>query len=134
MKSTTTRSGKQRAHTIDEFLAKLSDDKRAALMKLRKTIRAAVPEAEECISYGIPAFRLGGKFFVGFGASAHHCAFYPGGLSTAFRSRELKQYDTSRGTIRFQPEKPLPAALVRKIVKTRLAEYRRRTGGRRVKK
>ncbi len=120
---------KVKVRTIDEFLDHVSPPQRAALKKLRKTIRAAVPEAEECISYGIPAFRLGGKFFVGFGASAHHCAFYPGGLSTAFRNRELKEYDTSRGTIRFQPEKPLPAALVRKIVNMRLAEYRRRARG-----
>lgn len=125
MKTTRTRSGKPRAKTVDDFLATLSDEKRAALMKLRNTIKAAVPDAEERISYGIPAFRLGGKFFVGFGASARHCAFYPGALPIATHERELKNYDTSKGTIRFQPEKPLPAALVRKLVKTRLAEYSR---------
>jgi uncharacterized protein YdhG (YjbR/CyaY superfamily) len=109
--------------TIDEYLAALSADKRAALEKLRKTIKAAVPEAEECISYGLAAFRLGARPLVAFGASANHCAFYPMSSSTvlAFKD-ELKKYDTSKGTIRFQADKPLPASLVRKLVKARIAE------------
>jgi uncharacterized protein YdhG (YjbR/CyaY superfamily) len=131
MKTTRTRSGKRQVKTVDDFLAALSDDTRGALMKLRKTIKAAVPDAEECISYGIPAFRLGGRFFVGFGASAHHCAFYPGALSPELRKRELKAYDTSRGTIRFQPDKPLPAAMVRTLLKTRAAEYARKARAKR---
>jgi uncharacterized protein YdhG (YjbR/CyaY superfamily) len=108
--------------TIDEYLAALSDDKRAALEKLRKTIRAAAPRAEECISYQIPAFRLNGML-VGFGATAKHCAFYPMSSTTVEAHKdELKDYNTSKGTIRFQPDKPLPAALVRKLVKARIAE------------
>ena len=67
-----------RVLTIDEYLAPLSDDKRAALQKLRRAIRAAAPDAEECISYGIPAVRLGGKILVWFGAATNHCSFYPG--------------------------------------------------------
>src|SRR2546425_11963712 len=108
--------------TIDEYLANLSPDKRAALEKLRKTIRAAAPKAEECISYQLAAFRLNGML-VGFGATAKHCAFYLMSSSTveAYKD-ELKGYDTSKGTIRFQADKPLPAALVRKLVKARLAE------------
>ena len=116
------RRPKRKASTIDEYLANLSDDKRAALEKLRRTIRAAAPQADECISYQIPAFRLNG-ILVGFGATASHCAFYPMSSSTvAAHKEELKDYDTSKGTIRFQPEKPLPAALVRKLVKARIAE------------
>jgi uncharacterized protein YdhG (YjbR/CyaY superfamily) len=108
--------------TIDDYLAALSDDKRAALEKLRKTIRSAAPKAEECISYQIPAFRLNGML-VGFGATANHCAFYPMSSSTvAAHKDELKDYETSKGTIRFQPDKPLPSALVRKLVKARIAE------------
>jgi uncharacterized protein YdhG (YjbR/CyaY superfamily) len=108
--------------TIDEYLATLSDDKRTALEKLRKTIKAAAPQAEECISYQMPAFRQNGML-VGFAAATSHCAFYPMNSSTvkAFKN-ELKDYDTSKGTIRFQPDKPLPVALVRKLVKARLAE------------
>jgi uncharacterized protein YdhG (YjbR/CyaY superfamily) len=112
--------------TIDEYLAALSADKRAALEKLRKTIRALAPKAEECISYQLAAFRLDGKPLVAFGASANHCAFYPMSSSTvAAHKDDLKDYDTSKGTIRFQADKPLPVALVRKLVKARIAENAR---------
>ena len=111
-----------RPKTIDEYLAALSDDKRAALERLRRTIRAAAPKAEECISYQIPAYRQNGML-VGFGATAHHCAFYLMSSSTVEAHKdELKDYDTSKGTIRFQADKPLPVALVRKLVKARIAE------------
>jgi uncharacterized protein YdhG (YjbR/CyaY superfamily) len=106
--------------TIGGFLAGLSADKRAALEKLRKTIRSAAPKAEECISYGVPAFRLNGKFLVGLGAGAGHCSFYPGSALDLYQE-ELKGYETSRGTIRFQASKPPPAALIRKLVKARIA-------------
>ncbi len=107
--------------TIDQYLARVSDDKRAALEKLRKAIRVAAPEAQECIAYEVPSFRLDGKFLLSFGAGANHCAFYPGSSAVETYSRELKNYDTSKGTIRFQPENPLPATLVRKLVKARIA-------------
>src|SRR5216117_351977 len=109
--------------TIDEYLAALSEDKRAALEKLRKTIRAAAPKAEECISYGLAVFRLDGRPLVAFGATANHCAFYPMSSSTVEAHKdERKGYDTSKGTIRFQADKPLPVALVRKLLKARIAE------------
>jgi uncharacterized protein YdhG (YjbR/CyaY superfamily) len=109
--------------TIDEYLALLSADQRAALEKLRKAIKAAAPKAEECISYGLAAFRLDGKPLVAFGATASHCAFYPMSSATVPAHKdELKDYDTSKGTIRFQADKPLPGALVRKLVKARIAE------------
>jgi uncharacterized protein YdhG (YjbR/CyaY superfamily) len=108
--------------TIDAYLAALRADKRAALQKLRRIIRAAAPKAEECLSYGLPAFRQNGPL-VAFGASASHCSFCPmNGTSVAAHKAELKGYETSKGMIRFQPEKPLPAAFVRKIVKERIAE------------
>jgi|CXWL01.1.fsa_nt_gi uncharacterized protein YdhG (YjbR/CyaY superfamily) len=114
---------KTKATTIDEYLAALGAEQRAALTKLRKTIRAAAPKSEECISYQLAAFRLNGKGLVAFGASPGHCAFYLMSSSTlkAF-GNELKDYDTSKGTIRFQATSPLPAALVRKLVKVRIAE------------
>jgi uncharacterized protein YdhG (YjbR/CyaY superfamily) len=109
--------------TIDEYLAIVSDDKRAALEKLRKTIRAAIPKAEECISYGLAAFRLDGKPLVAFGATANHCAFYPMSSSTVEGHKVLlEKFDTSKGTIRFAADKPLPAGLVKKLVKARVAE------------
>jgi uncharacterized protein YdhG (YjbR/CyaY superfamily) len=108
--------------SIDDYLAALTEDKRAALEKLRKTIRAAAPKAEECISYQMAAYRYNGML-VGFGATSKHCAFYLMSASTVeAHKNELKEYDTSKGTIRFQPDHPLPAALVRKLVKARVAE------------
>jgi uncharacterized protein YdhG (YjbR/CyaY superfamily) len=76
------------------------------------------------MSYGVPGFRLNGKLLVSYGAATKHCAFYPGSIVQRFR-KELKNYDTSKGTIRFPAEKPLPGALVRKIVKARIAQRSR---------
>ena len=119
--------GKAKPKTIDDYLARASSGQRAALNRLRKAIRAAAPRAEECISYQLPAFRLDGRMLVWFGAGANHCAFYPGAVVQAFK-RELLDYKTSKGTIRFQPDHPLPAALVRRLVRARIAQ--RSTGGR----
>jgi uncharacterized protein YdhG (YjbR/CyaY superfamily) len=113
-------AGKPR--NIDEYLAAVSEEQRGALEALRKTIRDAAPQAEECISYQLAAFRHDGML-VAFGATPNHCALYLMSSSTvAAHAEELKGYDTSKGTIRFQPESPLPAALVRKLVRARLAE------------
>jgi len=108
--------------TIDEYLALLRDEKRAALEKLRRDIKSAAPKAEECISYQLPAFRLEGRILVAFGAWANHCAFYPGAYPIKAHKDELKAYDTFKGTIRFPADRPLPATLVRKLVKARIAE------------
>jgi uncharacterized protein YdhG (YjbR/CyaY superfamily) len=109
--------------TIDEYLAGTSDEQRAALERLRRTIQAAAPKAEECISYGLAAFRLDGRALVAFGATSRHCAFYPmSGETVAAFEKELADFDTSKGTIRFQPDRPLPAALVRKLIQARIAE------------
>src|SRR5262245_20874023 len=116
----------RRPRTIDEYLSVLSDEKRVALEKLRRTIRAVAPKAEECISYQIPAFRQNGML-VGFGATANHCAFYLMSSKTVeAHKNELRGCHTSKGTIRFQPDQPLPEALVRKLVKARLAENKLR--------
>ena len=107
---------------IDEYLAALDDAQRTALQSLRQTIRATAPNAEECISYQLPAFKQR-KMLVGFGATKTHCALYLMSATTVeAHRRELAGYDTSTGTIRFQPDQPLPVALVRKLVKARLAE------------
>ena len=109
---------KAKTKTIDEYLAALSSDKRAALERLRRIIRTAAPRAEESISYGLPVFRLDGKGFIYLGAAANHCAIY--GAVGAFKD-ELEGYDTSKGTIRFQADDPLPATLVLKLVRARIA-------------
>jgi len=118
---------------IDEFLKSLSADKRATLQKLRRAIKAAAPKAEECISYGIPAFRNEGRLLVCFGAGKNHCAFYPGARPIAEHKAALKSYSTSKGTVRFPVDEPLPATLVRKLVKTRLAENEKKSSSTRVR-
>jgi uncharacterized protein YdhG (YjbR/CyaY superfamily) len=116
---------KARPRTMDEYLASVGEDQRAALEKLRMTIRSVVPKAEECISYGLAAFRLNGRPLIAFGATEHHCALYPMSSATVeVHQDELKPYETSKGTIRFQVDNPLPVALVRKLVKARIAESR----------
>jgi uncharacterized protein YdhG (YjbR/CyaY superfamily) len=120
-----------KAATFDEYLAALPADQQAALEKVRKAIQAAAPQAEECISYGLAAFRLDGKPLVAFGATASHCAFYPmSSITIAAHKAELADYDTSKGTIRFPAASPLPAALVRKLVKARIAENAGKKGTR----
>jgi uncharacterized protein YdhG (YjbR/CyaY superfamily) len=111
--------------TIDEYLARVDADQRRVLERLRTQIKAAAPKAEECISYGLAAFRLDGKPLVAFGAKPGHCAFYPmSGNTVAAFADALTAYETSKGTIRFQPSKPLPATLVKRLVKARIAENR----------
>lgn len=108
--------------TIDDYLAPLPLAQRTALEKLRRVIRAMVPNAEECLSYGTPTFRLNGKGLVSFGAGKDHCAFYPmDGTTVESLGKELKGFSTSKGTIRFQPARPLSGLLVKKIVKARIA-------------
>lgn len=110
--------------TIDDYLAPLGTAERKALGKLRRDIHAAAPDAVECISYGIPAFRLDGKMLVAFGAAAKHVSFYPGAVVQEFKAL-LKGYSTSKGTLRFDPDKPLPATLVRMLVKAQIARRKK---------
>ena len=116
-------SDRRRPKTIDQYLAGVKADQRSALEKLRRAIRATAPNAEERISYGIPAFRLNGRALVFFGAWANHCAFYPGSSATLKKFRnDLRDFQTSKGTLRFSPDNPLPVALVKKLVKARVAQ------------
>jgi uncharacterized protein YdhG (YjbR/CyaY superfamily) len=109
--------------TIDQYLDGLDAENRAALQKVRRAIHAAAPAAEECVSYGMPAFRLDGQLIAGFRAAAKHCSYHPmSGATVAALRAELAAYDTGPGTIRFAAHRPLPAALVRKLVKARIAE------------
>lgn len=124
--------------THDAYLATLPDEQRVALQKLREAILVAAPQAEECFSYGVPAFRLNGRPLVGYAAAKKHCSFFPmSGRTIAEHMPALAKYDTSKGTIRFLANRPLPAALVRKLVKARIADHEprdrasRRPAGRR---
>jgi len=116
---------KSKPRTIDEYLAGVNAHQRIALEKLRKTICEVAPRVEECISYGIPAFRLNGHSLVFFGAWANHCAFYPGSSATLKKFRnDLKSFQITKGTIRFSPDNPIPIAVVKKLVKARMVENR----------
>jgi uncharacterized protein YdhG (YjbR/CyaY superfamily) len=112
---------------VDKYLAAVSEPARSTLNTIRATIRSAVPpEAAEGISYGIPVFKYKGAL-VWFAAFSKHCSFFPGSLAAIAASKnELKDYQTSKGTIRFPVDKPLPATLVRKLVKARITENERR--------
>jgi uncharacterized protein YdhG (YjbR/CyaY superfamily) len=116
-------SAKSKPRTIDDYLAGVKPDQRRALEKLRRTVRGVAPRAAECISYGIPAFRLNGRSLVFFGAWAKHCAFYPGSSATLKKFRnDLTGFHTSKGAIQFTPDRPLAPALVKKLVRARMLE------------
>jgi uncharacterized protein YdhG (YjbR/CyaY superfamily) len=110
------------AKTVDEYLARVPPNFRTALQRLRKTIKAAAPDSEEVISYQIPAFRQNGML-LWYAAFKDHCSLF--GISAPVWQRfsaELKPFEAGRGTFRFTPERPIPASLVTRIVKARLAE------------
>lgn len=106
--------------TVEEYLAAVPKEPRAALEKLRQTIKSLVPEAVEVISYQIPTFKLDGRMLVSYAAFAEHCSFFPGAGPIEEHQNELKSYPTSKGTIRFTTDRPLSASLIKKLVKTRI--------------
>ena len=112
---------------VDAYLAKVPEPARATLEKVRATIRSVVPaETTEGLSYGMPAFRYKGAL-VAYAAFKDHCSFFPCQASLIDQMKdELKNYRTSKGTLQFPLDKPLPAALVKKMVKARIAENERR--------
>lgn len=112
-----------RSPEVDAFLAGLSEETHAALEDLRRTIATAAPEAVEGIGYGVPAFKYRGRPLVSFGAGKNHCSFYVQSPAVIDAHRdELAGYDTSKGTIRFAPDKRLPEDLVTRLVQARIAE------------
>jgi uncharacterized protein YdhG (YjbR/CyaY superfamily) len=116
-------SSKRKPSTIDEYLETVPEDRRRSLEDLRRKILSIVPEAKECISYRIPAFRLDGAVIAGFCATAKGCSYLPfSGSTLKALARDLDRYDQTKSSLHFSPEKPLPIALVRKLVKTRIKE------------
>jgi len=118
---------RKKPQTIDEYLASVKPDRRAALQKLRRTIHSVVPGAEECISYSMPAFRYDGHVIAGFLATAKGCSYFPfSGTTLSTLSSDVAAYDRTKSALHFDPKRPLPIALVRKLVKARIAETARR--------
>lgn len=113
---------KSKITTVDDYLNELPDDVYTALENIRQIIRFLVPDAEEMISYQVPSYKHKGML-VGFGASKNHCSFFVMS-STLLKDFEddIKDFDTSTGTIRFTPAKPIPNDLITRIVMARLAE------------
>jgi uncharacterized protein YdhG (YjbR/CyaY superfamily) len=109
--------------SVESYLAALPEESRAALEKLRKTIKAAAPKATEKISYQMPAFEENGRFLVSYAAFKNHCSLFPASNAVmAALGEELMPYFSGKGTLRFTADKPIPTALVKKIVKARLEE------------
>jgi uncharacterized protein YdhG (YjbR/CyaY superfamily) len=109
--------------SIDEYLATVRGERHTTLETLRETIRPIIPEAEECISYGIPAFRFEGRIVAGFAATAKGCSYFPfSGSTLQSLAEELEGYERTKSSLHFDPTAPLPAALVRKLIKARIAE------------
>ncbi len=120
-------SKEERAGVVDKYLAAVPKEKRATLEKLRRTIRTVVPEAEEVIWYQIPTFKFQGRPLVSFAAFKNHCSLFPMSLAIIrAHEDELKSYLTSKGTVRFTSDRPLPDALVKKIVRERIRENQAR--------
>lgn len=117
--------------SVEDYLAALPKEPRAALAKLRRTIKAAAPEATETISYQMPAFKDNGRFLVSYAAFKNHCSLFPAseGVVKAL-GEELTPYFSGKGTIRFTVDNPLPTALVKKIVQVRLEETAAASKGR----
>ena len=113
----------ERPKSVAGYFRSLSEDQRPALQTLRETIAATVPEAVEGITYSMPGFLLDGKGFVAYAAFKDHYSFFPmSGRAVAAHQKELGERVTGKGTIQFHYEERFPAALVKKVVRTRLAE------------
>ena len=120
------RSGSAVPKNVDEYLAGVPEPARTTLNKIRAIIRSVVPpEATEYISYGMPAFQYKGPLFA-YAAFKDHCSLFPGAGPTIEFTDELKNFPTSKGTIRFAPDKPLPATLLKKLIKSRIRENERK--------
>jgi uncharacterized protein YdhG (YjbR/CyaY superfamily) len=107
--------------TVDEYLAELPEKERVVLSNIRKTIKATAPKADEVIGYGMPGYKYHGML-VYFAAFKNHLSFFPGSSALELLGEEVKKYQTSKGTLQFTVDKPIPATLIKKIVKHRMQQ------------
>jgi uncharacterized protein YdhG (YjbR/CyaY superfamily) len=112
-----------KSSAIDDYLRKVPEDRRRTLENLRAKIRTIVPEAQECISFRIPAFRVNGVVVAGFCATAKGCSYFPfSGSTLKALAGVISRYEQTKGALHFSSDEPLPLALVRKLIKVRVAE------------
>jgi uncharacterized protein YdhG (YjbR/CyaY superfamily) len=118
---------------IDAYLAELDEPKRTTLRELRQTIHDVIPDAEQCISYGVPAFRLHGKVVAGFAAFTNHLSYLPhSGSVLSVLADDLAGYVSTPGSLHFPVDQPMPRSLVEKLIEVRLREVRQRGASRSV--
>ncbi|RBP41489.1 uncharacterized protein YdhG (YjbR/CyaY superfamily) [Roseimicrobium gellanilyticum] len=123
-----------KVNSIDEYIAEFSPEVQAILQEIRSTIQKAVPDAEEKISYQIPAFTLGGKVFIFFAAFKKHLGLYPPMKGDAKLEKETARYAGEKGNLQFPLSEPIPYALISRIAKFKAKEHAERTPAQRVKK
>jgi uncharacterized protein YdhG (YjbR/CyaY superfamily) len=125
-RTASSRASSRAPPSVDAYLATLDDGRRDLLAKLRRTIRAALPGAVECFSYGMPAFRVDGRVVAGFQATARGGSFYPFSGSTLDALGDaLAGHSRTKSALHFTADRPLSAALVRKLLRARIAEFQR---------
>jgi uncharacterized protein YdhG (YjbR/CyaY superfamily) len=108
---------------VDNYLSSAPEPHRSTLASLRRTIAALLPDAEQCISYGVPTFKVDGKAVAGFGYYSMHCAYFPmSGSITSAIADELGEYTTTKGSVHFAIDKPLPSGIVTSLISARLTE------------
>jgi uncharacterized protein YdhG (YjbR/CyaY superfamily) len=118
---------RRKPSTIDDYLKGVPEDRRQALEQLRANIRSVVPNAEECISYRMPAFRVGGEVVAGFLATAKGCSYFPfSGSTLKTLARDISRYHSTKSSLHFSADQPLPIALLRRLLRTRIAETKER--------
>lgn len=122
------------SQTIDEYIGRFPAEVQAILQKIRTTIREAVPEAEETISYQMPTFKLRGKYLAYFAAFKHHIGFYPTPSGIEALKEEVAPYEAGKGTLRFPLDKPIPYELITKIIAVREKEVLSQAAAKKKKK
>jgi uncharacterized protein YdhG (YjbR/CyaY superfamily) len=118
---------KSKSNSMDEYIDTFPEDMQTILKQVRKTIKAAAPEAGERISYGIPTFTLNGKYLIYFAGWKHHISIYPIPIGDDAFNQEIAPYVSGKGTLKFPIDKPMPLKLITKIVKLKVAESLSRT-------
>jgi uncharacterized protein YdhG (YjbR/CyaY superfamily) len=114
---------------VDAYLATVPEPHRTTLQAVRSRIKTILPDAQECIYYGVPAYKVDGIGVAGFSAHKRHCSYFPmSGRVFGAMAKDVEKYEFTRGALHFAADRPLPATLIRKLIKTRLRQIAEKTG------